>query len=347
MSCLYLDTLGSAENKKQYYSICTAVILLHVLFFYFLSHDLQNRPIPKKATKLAVRTVVLAPKAPSLKTASTEKLVAVSEEPPKAEAKQPVEVKVEKVEMPASEQPVPEPVTKVAKPEPIKPVKAQPKIVEKPTTKQAPSTAKPQPKSKPAPNPKPATKPATKAQPKPDTAKIEKERLEKKQQQMAQQRAEQKAKEQAQAKQDALVAKALASLNSASKLDKKKTVAGTSRAAASAATSQIGTLSSESLVAIKSDGEVLTGREKTYYDELVQRLKLHLKLPDYGDVKVLLTLNRAGKVLKVECTTSKSQKNSSYLKKVLPSMSFPSFGQNFTGEKEHTFNLHFSNDFNY
>ena len=110
------------------------------------------------------------------------------------------------------------------------------------------------------------------------------------------------------------------------------------------APSRISSLSSDGIVSITSQEAGLQGKERTYYEELVTRLKLHLKMPEYGEVKLKLTLNRQGKVLKVAITSAKSTKNRQAIENFLPTLTFPSFGTNFSGENEHTFLLSLNND---
>ncbi len=76
-----------------------------------------------------------------------------------------------------------------------------------------------------------------------------------------------------------------------------------------------------------------------YEQELVVRLRLMLRLPEYGDVKVRLTLQRDGSIAKVEVLKTKSQKNEKYVAQTLPGMRFPSFGKNYRNEKQHSFIL--------
>jgi len=110
---------------------------------------------------------------------------------------------------------------------------------------------------------------------------------------------------------------------------------------------QITSLASDTLSIVEESDIPEDPHEKSYYDELVTRLKLGLRLPEYGPVRVKLTLSRGGLVQKVAVISSKSQKNRDYIKKMLASMSFPNFGQNFRDEKEHTFQLNLSNELHY
>lgn len=85
-------------------------------------------------------------------------------------------------------------------------------------------------------------------------------------------------------------------------------------------------------------------RELSYNDELAGRLKLQLRLPEYGDVKIKLTLERAGSVAKVEIISAESSLNRKYIEKTLPTLTFPPFGANFNGASQYTFAITLSNE---
>ena len=148
------------------------------------------------------------------------------------------------------------------------------------------------------------------------------------------------------AKNEALLSDALSSLEQVGKLQARKADSASSVAQLAKAPSQISSLASEQIVSIEADS-AYSLREKSYYDELVARLKLALKLPEYGEVKVKLTLTRQGKVTKVQVTSSKSRKNKDYIEKALVHTSFPRFGDNFGSDGEHTFQLNLSNELHY
>ena len=89
----------------------------------------------------------------------------------------------------------------------------------------------------------------------------------------------------------------------------------------------------------------LNDKEIGYRDELAGRLKLLLRLPEFGEVKIKLTLSRAGKVAKVSIVSAESAANRTYIEKTIPTLSFPSFGNNFGTLPEYTFLISLSNDF--
>lgn len=102
---------------------------------------------------------------------------------------------------------------------------------------------------------------------------------------------------------------------------------------------QLGALAVDSLNATG-----LSLHEQSYQEELAARLKLLLKLPEYGIVKLKLTLSRAGKVTLVEIVSSDSQANRTHIQKSLPTLTFPAFGDNFGKEMAHTFSITLSSD---
>lgn len=85
-------------------------------------------------------------------------------------------------------------------------------------------------------------------------------------------------------------------------------------------------------------------REISYRDELASRLKLGLHLPEYGDVKVKMTLNRSGKIINIAVLSTESISNKKYVEKTLPALTFPSFGSNFGDAQEYTFSITLSNE---
>jgi colicin import membrane protein len=85
-------------------------------------------------------------------------------------------------------------------------------------------------------------------------------------------------------------------------------------------------------------------KEISYSDEVASRLKMALRLPDYGAVKIRLTLDRTGKVVKVETVQSESNKNKAYVESKIPTLLFPSFGQRFQGVSQNTFVITLQND---
>lgn len=84
--------------------------------------------------------------------------------------------------------------------------------------------------------------------------------------------------------------------------------------------------------------------EQSYEEILAARLKMLLTLPDYGDVKVKLTLERNGGVVSATVLRSESADNRAYVENILPTLRLPPFGKNFGVEPQHTFQIVLSND---
>lgn len=106
-----------------------------------------------------------------------------------------------------------------------------------------------------------------------------------------------------------------------------------------------GAISSLQIDALPEGGrQVLSDHEVSYRDELASRLKLMLKLPEYGEVKVKLTLERSGKVAKVVIVATESAANRKYIEKTLPTLTFSAFGNNFDSAGQFTFSITLSND---
>jgi outer membrane biosynthesis protein TonB len=77
--------------------------------------------------------------------------------------------------------------------------------------------------------------------------------------------------------------------------------------------------------------------ESAYQEDLAGRLKLLLRLPEYGEVKLSLTLSRSGAVQQVKIISAKSAANRTYVTQTLPSHKMPAFGDNFGNVEKYTF----------
>jgi outer membrane biosynthesis protein TonB len=276
----------------------------------------EESPIAHQQNEEAEEVIEETP-APTVEEAPKEEYIA------KEEPAQPEPITEEPPPPQPSPKPQPKPQPKVqpeAKPKPKPKPQPKPKVKQTPKPKQTPKKQQAKPKAQAKPQKKQATTPAKKTTPQIDTRALEQKR--------------------------SLIDEALKSLDRATEV--KSSVQGSSSSSfSSKAPSKISTLASDSLVAIASEGETFTGRERSYYDELVSRLQLTLKLPEYGDVKLKLTLSRQGQVTKVTVMSSKSKKNKDYIEKMIPKISFPKFGDNFGSENAHTFLLRLRNDLNY
>lgn len=91
---------------------------------------------------------------------------------------------------------------------------------------------------------------------------------------------------------------------------------------------------------IDNDGDV---GDESYEQSLVGCLKESLDLPEFGEVKIELTLSINGDMMKLRVLESQSEKNKTYLEKNLKLMKFPPFG-GLSSDKKRTFILTFCND---
>ncbi len=78
-----------------------------------------------------------------------------------------------------------------------------------------------------------------------------------------------------------------------------------------------------------------------YLSTLVGYLKQTLNLPEYGEVKIQLTLKQDGSVVKLVVIKTESEKNRKYLETSLPHLRFPHLLEN---KKQETFIVTFCNE---
>lgn len=91
-------------------------------------------------------------------------------------------------------------------------------------------------------------------------------------------------------------------------------------------------------------GATFSVKETAYRDELSQRLKLYLKLPEYGEVKIKMTVDRSGKVIHIKVLSFQSAKNAAFIEQNLPKIKMPPFGDNFKGSSDYDFTIVLSNE---
>ena len=92
------------------------------------------------------------------------------------------------------------------------------------------------------------------------------------------------------------------------------------------------------------DAEPLSGGEIGYRDELAGRLQIMLKMPEAGQVKLKLTINRQGKFVKLNLLAAESSANRKYIEKTVPTLSFPGFGTQFGSATDYTFSITLNSD---
>ncbi len=275
----------------------------------------------------------------------------VEPEPPAPEpAKAPEPVpEVIKAPEPAPEPPKPEPEKVAPKPkvteEKPKPKKEEPKkvppkqqaVVRKETKKKAPVAEK---KAAPKKNEtpvakKPAPKPASPSKQEPSAGIVQ----EKKPSGPPQPTAEEIA---AQKKQQSLIAQAKENIAKIGQSRDKGALTATSGLPEGPSLHRLESLHIDALPT--DNGVNFTPQESNYRDELASRLKLLLSLPEYGEVKIKLTLDRSGKVSKVEVVKAENNANKKYVEKTLPTLKFPPFGNYFGDAENYTFLISLRNE---
>ena len=338
------------KKKKEWAGLYffIAVCALHFAAFITFSTTLKKvEPVKKR---IAVQTMQLASKEPasSLMQKSPailpkENLIATAStaiEPPQKVVSAPVEKKteqakpVEKAAEPAVKPPLPQ------KPLPAKELPTKEKKLVKPTS--APIKKKPDPPKTP-PKKTPIMK-KNEGQDKKIKAEKEKARKEKEEKarkaaQKEQERIAQENKERAEKKrQEALLKEKLASAqNQLAQSQKNRHTQLSSTPNSFAQIKQLKGLQVDTLAEEISELTNWSSKEISYYDEVAALIKASLCLPDYGSVKLELTITKEGKVAEVKILASQSQKNRDYIDKTIVKLKFAPFGAHFSGKERVSF----------
>lgn len=372
------------QSSPSWFSITCVVVIVHSLLIGFsLFFDAHPTTRQQPAPRLVVQTVNLAPSTTVSVKASTELALTPSPIPrsplpPNPIPKTPLlPTPLERKTMPKREEqikiappprapevpPRPAPTEPPAQPEPVQPPTPKPnKIVTPPQPKPkstASQKAKPQPQKAPKkttkpkevkPVPKQPAKKTPTPQKTPAPAKEnDKKAAEKKaaEEDKRKQEAEQEAEQEAQKKKAELERQQTLLASAQEKMAKVSTVRKQSTekhgASLTSTPSAITQLQIDALPTAKG-APALGYKEMSYRDELAGRLKLLLRLPEYGEIKINLTLNRSGKVMKLAIASAESAANRKYIEKTLPTLSFPAFGANFESSSEYTFAITLSNE---
>lgn len=367
--------MNSSQDRSLMY-ITVGVLALHCLALFFAYLDIGSKPPPPPPPqRLVVQTIALQEK-------SVPRTQAVYVEPEPLPPKEPEEsapAEIKPEPPPPPPPPEPEPVAEAEKPEPVEPEKpkapepepekpkppepVKPKAIEpakpkvekkktKPEEKKKPKPApapkkKAQPEKKPEPK-KPVKKPAETVKPKKDPA--PKEAPAKPKPVAEKPKAAPKPSppqpdpkvEAAKAKKKALLEQAQKSIAKIGQSRDKVSSGQSSFIADANIPAQIESLHVEALVG--DPGQSLSKQEMSYQGELAGRLKLLLRMPEYGEVKIKLTLERSGKYVSVAIVAAESSANRKYVEKTLPKLQYPSFGSNFGSDPQYTFVIVLSND---
>lgn len=349
----HLDTFSSFSFSKQnplLFVIVLVVIALHLLLLGLGTFWHPAQPTPKPRSKVAVQTVRLKPI--QSETTQGKTSIPAALPIPSVTPAVPLPIEQPKVVPPASqlvkEDPLPSPVTSnpVTQKEEAPPtLKPAPQETPKKNTKQtAPVKKSSEPAKKANNNDSVKSKQAEQAEKKRQQEQAEKKR----QQELAEKKRQQEiaaAQEAARQKEQALLAKAKENLAKMSETRDKINTSSSVNLESTNLPKEIVSLHVDALPLGGSEGSGEWGtKETSYKDEIAYRLKMALKLPDYGAVKIKLTLSRTGKVVKIEIVKSESNKNKAYVENKIPTLLFPSFGQKFQGEPHYTFEFLLQND---
>lgn len=351
-----MSTYPTIFSSSPLHAIILWVIAMHLLLLGLGVFWNPAPPPPKARPKVMVQTVPLQPFQSPTVQKSTPAPAAIPVQTPSI----PVSVPIESP--PPEVTPLPAPTTPPASTLPPPPAKTE-------ESKPKPETPKPKPtpKEKPKTSPKPiapvkkTSEPAkkstktekAKSKPSEDTEKKrQKEQAEKKQQQEkaeAEKKRQQEiaaVQEAAKQKEQTLLAKAKENLAKMGETrDKISSSSSSVNLEATALPKELGSLQVDALPLTETGNTSEWGtKEISYSDEVAYRLKMALKLPDYGAVKIKLTLDRTGKVIKVETIQSESKKNKTYVESKIPTLLFSSFGQRFQGVQQNTFVITLQND---
>lgn len=332
--------LSSHKNQPSLILAALIVSALHLAMLGVGNFWDLTPPKPKERQKVVVQTITLQP----TRTAPVEKRFSPPAPPPAA---------------------MPAPTQQIAATEVPKPPKVEKVIIEEPVVEkiQEKPIAQATPKPKPKPVPKPVAKEIKKAAPikkpvepikkavkqeapkvKPNLEAEKKKNQEKAEAEKKRQQEIAAAEEVVRQKEQALLSKAKETLAKMGETRDKMSSTPTTSIASTAIPKEIGSLQVDALPFDTGTGSDWGSKEVSYSGEVASRLKKALKLPDYGAVKIKLTLDRTGKVIKVETLSSESAKNKTYAESKIPTLLFPPFGQRFKDADQNTFVITLQND---
>ncbi len=338
-----------ASVRPSFWSLVLYVTLVHLFFLGFAAWDASRTIKPKLPDRLIVKTIALGGAINPHSTAKPS--VFAMAEPPKQivepvikEVKEPAPVVPEEPKTVEKPKPVQEEGVKKTKEKETPPKKAPVAKVEKPKATPKQDKPKTQTAYKPKAEPKKETKKVVQKSPeKPKEPSVKKQKSEEEVRLDKEKAAQEEATKQMKAKQQELIARAQASISKVDTSKVKSAFAMGSLPSVSSLMKPIDQMHIDALPVGTGEGQV-SPQEASYIDEVVNRLKLMLRLPEYGDVKVKLTLERNGKVAKVVIVSAKSTANKEYIEKNLPKLNFPAFGKNFSDEPQYTFSLVLCNE---
>lgn len=324
----YFDSLIGASRSKIEKTWIVAIVFtlaLHLFVFILSVVSMEPKPLSKARSQVKVQTIQLSP------FKKIENLIAISEPETSKESENTAQRK--EVKSPEKLEPLPEKIP------PAKPVVAKESAV--PIISPAKPTKiikkNPQPQTAKAKNP---AKPALSKTPTSLTQKKRAEQTKPIQDKAAQ---DKKAKETQEKHAAEIQKKQEIARKKLAELDRFKNKQASSRPN----NNEIATLpkvvtalqvDAPSSIQFEGTGG-FTKTEINYRDKMEAFLKGALRLPEFGEVEIKLTLSQKGKVTKVTIVKTKSVKNSAYIERTLPNLIFPPFDHLFEGASEHTFTI--------
>ena len=338
------------KKKKEWTGLYFFIAVCAFHFAAFITFSTTLKKVEPVKKRVAVQTVQLASKEPasSLMQKSPallpkENLIATAStaiEPPQKVVSAPVEKKTEqakpvkKAAEPTVKPPLPQ------KPLPAKELPIKEKKMAKPIS--APIKKKSDPPKTPAkktPIMKKNEGQDKKIKAEKEKAIKEKEEKARKAAQKEQERIAQENKERAEKKrQEALLKEKLASAqNQLAQSQKNRHTQLSSTPNSFAQIKQLKGLQVDTLAEEISELTNWSSKEISYYDEVAALIKASLCLPDYGSVKLELTITKEGKVAEVKILASQSQKNRDYIDKTIVKLKFAPFGAHFSGKERVSF----------
>jgi outer membrane biosynthesis protein TonB len=343
------------KKEPSTFAVAACVTLLHGVLFLIISLQMQSSPVVPQKERLIVKTVQLEPKIVPIRVIP-EKVLAMEESVVISPIEEPVVIKPpEEKAAPTRIQEEPIPDQKVIKEE-IKPKSEEKKPkIETPKKKEDSSLKSPPPKKKTvkkevAEKPKTVEKKITSKAPqkKKKETEVNKKKaiatapLAKNPGPSAEEKKRAEEREARLAKQKTLLARAKESI---AKIDTHHDTLPSNESMTSLSFGSLKSIENLKIDALPSGDikGVLSDPESSYIAELKHRLELMLRLPERGDVKVLLTLNRSGTVEKVDIVNTKSDINKKYVESKLPQVTFTNFGTNFANHEKYTFQITLKN----
>ena len=98
-----------------------------------------------------------------------------------------------------------------------------------------------------------------------------------------------------------------------------------------------------SKIEVKKESAPPLNLEPTYQEYLIAYLQSVLDLPEYGDVRAKVEIDRFGRLIDCEILEAKSRKNGEFLKNQLPALTFPCLNDFGISDATETFTITFRN----